>query len=550
MIETPAGTTIEAKNQSGSWLSVGPVGENSEFYNPAIPSSYLSDAEHVTLRIAGDSGTEVQAPLYPVIMTLSSSRNDDGNIKVEGTTSLATGNAESFSEGVWKSIGPVQNGMFSNPSVPSHYLLNENTIRIRVKSNFSTSDAVDSTLEFPHSRSLLIRSTTPAAEDAALRDWGIQHADYQPTGYFASANTDIEVWVSGNIDDVTLLVGTPELVDANDTTRNEVSAREFRLTRGRNIFRDTYGGVLHIRNLTGEHTSATRLIFGEATLPIPFYVQESTNHEQWIKMLNTGSVKQVEMFNGRTVIAVLRNTALLYTDIDPAEVLDSHEFVLKTEAQRSGLDGSSLIHSRSSLLLYAVQNASTSPHASHGYIAIPYQPVRDVYNDSLIGGRTANQWVTLHEYGHHFQNHTNNYGVFVEISVNNYALAVNLLTPNEYTDQFPERWPATQEWLALPRSEKDISTSPDAQAYYEQLRKGLGENYLPAWDKYIRENPTSTPDLSSFILSATISAGYDLADFFADWGILKEDETEIWDAVRALNLPKPPVNLIEIRPYV
>lgn len=545
---------IETRTPSGNWASIGYVDSTGVFEHPGVPLYYCINRAHIKIRVKDLPETENTYPIRPSITALISELSDDNcvNIRGEGTQPYARWEAQRPG-GTWVEIGTSDDqGCFSRSGLTDYYRFNSDTMRVRIDSGAATSQVIDSTLEFPHPRTLLIQSTMSAADDAKLRDWGIQHADYQPTGYFAPANTDIEVLVSGNVDDVTLFVGIPGMVDRDNPSNNAPDPRLTRLVRGRNIIRDPLGGIMHVRNLVGKHNSSTRIVIGGTAVPVPYYVQGFTSASQWLKMLNISTDKEVELFNGRTVIAVQRAVALLYTDIDPAATLDAHELVLKTEAQRSGLDGSSLMHSRSSLPLYAVQNASPYPHATHGYIAIPWQPVRSVYNDALIGAKTANSWVTLHEYGHHFQNHTNNWGPMVEVSVNNYALAVNLVTPNEYTNELPSRWPATQKWLALPRSEKDNPSypDPDPMALYEQLRKGLGEGYLPSWDRYIRENPTPSPDVSSFVLSATIAAGYNLADFFADWGILKDTDTDTWNAVHKLGLPVPPVNLTEIRPYV
>ncbi|PBK48981.1 hypothetical protein C6383_01200, partial [Pseudomonas syringae pv. actinidiae] len=40
-----------------------------------------------------------------------------------------------------------------------------------------------------------------------------------------------------------------------------------------------------------------------------------------------------------------------------------------------------------------------------------------------------------------------------------------------------------------------------------------------------------------------------LTEFFADWGLLKVTDTEVWNAVSALGFPYPSQRLSAIRPY-
>ena len=162
-----------------------------------------------------------------------------------------------------------------------------------------------------------------------------------------------------------------------------------------------------------------------------------------------------------------------------------------------------------------------------------------------------NRWVTYHEYGHHFQTPYNSYGPFGEVSVNLYSLAVGRHFTHEYTEELPRRWPGTQQWLALPRPEKTFGApESDPLAMFDQLRKGLGEDFLPAWHRYVRENPGPTSDLKFFVVSASIAAGYSLINFFADWGLVKSTDLDVWAAVIDLDLPYPPLLLVAIRPYV
>jgi hypothetical protein len=553
-VEDSEGEIIEAKREDGTWASIGSVSEG-YLFNPYIHSSYLIDPEHICLRVNGVPASEVTFQINPILTNLSTHKNNDGTISVTGSTTLLSGTVEALSGSVWKGIGSVQNGAFSNPAVPATYLYTPDTMRVRVIKDTQSiaSGELDSTLEFPQPRALHFLTMQPTTAEQTAMSWQLRKADYQPTGYFASAETDIEVWAWGNVQDLTLLVGTQGMADRDDPSKQSENMRATRLVRGLNIIHDPLGGAIHVRNLAvSGQPGVARVVLRNGANPMPYYVAGVTTATQWKSMLQLTHAPEVELVGTHIVVAALLSTALKFSDIEPDDVIHSHEEVMRLEAEVSGLDGSAPIHTRSALLIYAVEgSASANPHASTGYIALPYLEAIGKYNEALLGGLAANRWVTLHEYGHHHQTSYNSYGPFAEVTVNLYALAVALHYDNEYKDIFPDRWPATQAWLALPRSEK-IYGAPesDPQAMFEQLRKGLGEGFMPAWHRYIRENPGDVADLKYFVVSACIAAEHNLTEFFADWGLLKTTDTEVVAAVALLLLPFPSQRFIYIRPYV
>jgi hypothetical protein len=427
-------------------------------------------------------------------------------------------------------------------------------MRVRVRSGETfTSKSVDSDLGFPHSRSILIVPRKETASSNANRFcWRHHKADYQPTGYFLPPRSFVYVWACGNVENLTLLVGTQGMADGDDPLNQSETMRPIQIGYGQTISTDMFGGMIHVRSVAGEHAGPARIILGKEAIPIAYYVRGTTSIAQWRHMLRESKAPEVEWVGEHVVVAAFRSTALRRFYNDPAQVVDSHERVLDLQADIAGFDGSAPIHSRSDLLIYAVEGrGSGPPHATTGYISIPYSGGVGGYADALVGGNAGNHWVILHEYGHHFQNQVNSFGPFVEVNVNLYSLAVARFMRNEYTDKLPQRWPATQAWLARPRDEKDFSANaPDPMCIFEQLRLGLGAEFLRSWDRYVRVTAGQLPDgLKGLIISACIVAHYDLGEFFADWGVLKPKHSDIWQAIEELGLPRPPMQLTEVRPY-
>lgn len=552
MVYGANGATVEALRADGTWASIGSVAMG--ILNPDVPASYLVDPDHIRLRVAGFPGSDTTFRVRPILTRLSSHKNNDGSLSVSGSTTMQSGLVEAFSDSEWKGIGIVSGGVFSNPAVPSAYLHTADTLRVRICGHDKNicSYALDSTLEFPQLRSLLIRPMQDAAAEQAERSWLLRKADYQPTGYYAPAGQEIEVRAWGNVDNLTLLVGTQGMADRNNPSEQSENMRATPLNRVVNTIRDPLGGAIHIRKLAGPRSGAARVTFGPGAIPMPYYVNGVTTQTQWRSMLLLTNAPEVELAGTHMVIAALLSTALKFSNVDPSAIVHSHEEVMRLEAELSGLNGSATVHKRSDLLLYAVESRSSfSPYATTGIVGLPYMEHIGEYNEALLGGLAAERWVTLHEYGHHYQTSYNSYGPFREVTVNLYALAVGRHYINEYTYVFPERWLGTVNWLALPRTEK-IYGAPESDplAMFEQLRKGLGEDFLPDWHRYIREHPGEALGLKYFVLTASIAAKRNLTEFFADWGLLKLTDTDVWIAVNALGFPYPSQRLAAIRPYL
>lgn len=525
-----------------------------------LSQSHASDPVN-NLCLSGDSNfgshctelieDDAPAALYdvqPVILSLSLAITQ--SVEVRGSTSAQGGYAEAYSQGVWKPFANVDSaGQFENLNLPRSYLDGQR-IRVRIR-NAQISLTVVADNFFPHSRSLSIPHTRGAKADADYYQWRLQWADYQPTGYSLPAQTEASVWLLGDDEDVTLYIGTQGMAQKLDRSRQTANMRRFVLKRGENILpADETGGVIHIRNVG--HGSC-QLILDERFQPIPYYIKGHTSEQEWNRMFElTMSIdprSELQLVGDRVVICAYLDTYRHHRKGTAEDLVHSHEETLRIEALAAGLDGSSEQHTRSNMWIYAVESRSTFfPHATTGYIGLPHGRTNSM--DALVGGRAQHQWVTLHEYGHHFQTRTNgDNALFRENTVNIYALAVMRHYDNEYTPVFPKRWEALSAWLQRPMGTNNYQESPDTQAIFEQLRIGLGNHTLTAWDRYTREYTSAPYDLAAALLSLCQAAQRDLADFYIAWGLIKEaDATRV--AIKALNLAPAPQNLTSIRPYV
>jgi len=494
--------------------------------------------------------TDQNTPYSDTLFFTSLSLRIGKTVDVRGSTSASSGVVELLSDGTWKGIGSVaSDGTFHNDEVPPTYLVDKN-IYARVRNNGFTSRMLCATDAFVHPRCISVHTTASKAEDQNFYNWNIQWADYQPSGYWVPPETLFTVWVIGNDVKGFVCIGTQGLAEKKKRDTQTENMLEFALAKGQNIFNSgPNGGALHFRN---NGSNDFRVLLGPQTQPIPYFILGQTPHDDWHRMLEESDpMTQVELVGNRVVIAAYADTYRQYAPVNVDEIVRSHEKVLEIEAEAAGLDGSSLIHSKSNMWIYAVESTSSfSPHASTGYIALPHgTDPNNAYMYSLVGGQAHQRWVALHEYGHHFQSRMNSVSpMFNEVSVNIYAAAVARKHKNDHVDHFRQLWPAIKKWLAKPREEKEFLDAPDHYALFEQLRVEYGTRFLTDWTRTIRENPPAKNTLITLTSSLCKAARFNLANFFADWGVIKERD-ETWQALEALDLPLPPTGLIDHEPY-
>ncbi|MFH7489635.1 M60 family peptidase N-terminal accessory domain-containing protein, partial [Pseudomonas syringae group genomosp. 7] len=77
---------------------------------------------------------------------------------------------------------------------------------------------------------------------------------YQPTGYIAPPGQEIQEWAWGNVDNLTLLVGTQRMANRNNPTEQSENKPATPLTPAQNTIRDPIGGPNHNRKQTGPTT--------------------------------------------------------------------------------------------------------------------------------------------------------------------------------------------------------------------------------------------------------------------------------------------------------
>ncbi len=387
----PQGANLQAQWPDGNWASIGDFRADGTVTNPDVPANYMWDQTTLRLRISKSGLTfpaYTQVTVRPPLTGLSAVRTSDGKLQVSAQGGPQGANLQAqWPNGNWASIGDFRaDGTLTNPDVPANYMWDQTTLRLRVYHNGRAFDPVEATVDFPQPRVLAIGPSVTAADEEARLQHCLQFADYQPTGYYAPAGQEITITVYGNAPGMQALIGTQGLADRKDTSRQSPSMRVTALRPGANRITDPYGGIVHLRYTTASGDGdAVWLTLSGATQPIPYFVKGKTTTAQWSTMLAKTSAPEVEMVSDFVVITALLPTARSFKDTDPGATLAAHEEILAIQESISGLDGTSALHARPRLRLYAVETSSNvPPHATTGYIGLPHESTPGYFTKALL----------------------------------------------------------------------------------------------------------------------------------------------------------------------
>ena len=167
-----------------------------------------------------------------------------------------------------------------------------------------------------------------------------------------------------------------------------------------------------------------------------------------------------------------------------------------------------------------------------------------------------------HEMGHHRQALNWDWNEVDEVTVNIYSLACLYELDSTITWlKGSEVWDRVAAYLESPIENRNFNTDKTIRgngrlAMFRQLWMAFGDEFYIRVHKLAREdNARSEPrvkprdldgdrHMAHFMLLASEASGYDLTDFFRQWGFVLPQED--YDALRALNLPAPEFDITEL----
>ena len=386
-------------------------------------------------------------------------------------------------------------------------------------------------------------------------------SDFEPLGLYLSPDQPIEIDVrniQGN-SQPKLLVGTYSRYKYEDVPT------VYDLVAGPNTITDSQGGLLYLQFVTEETPSAEAEVTIDGGNPIPSYVLGESTHEGWLKDLNTMAYEDVQFVSNKTMVVVSKATALEYRDEDQDSMLGTLDKAWEIEDYISGIDSSSDLHKPNVHKIFITELAEKdldfSLAAEEYRILVPTKSLKNIMEPAHASSAAWGLW---HEMGHHHQALNWDWDEVDEVTVNIYSLAclyafdgtISWLKGNEI-------WDVLAEYFDSPIEERDFNRDQTIGgkgrlAMFRQLWMAFGDEFYIKTHQLAREDnakpdprvkpryeSTGDEQMAHFMLLSSEASGYDLKNFFRQWGFKLPQED--FDALDALNLPEPGIDLISLR---
>jgi hypothetical protein len=391
---------------------------------------------------------------------------------------------------------------------------------------------------------------------------GHKKFDQQPTGFFLERGKTVKVNVeilTPSLDGAmpVLTVGTlgfnvPYTGETAQRTKTDIP-----LKAGLNTISGTQhnGGLIYLSFITNagkEPQGLARITFTEDSEQVraPWYVYGVTTDAEFREMMNAYQTPDVLFHSDYAVVVATRTAATTHSiNSDKAKWMGGINTLLANEDTISGLDNNdpNPIHHRlkaGEVRYLLVQNTSVSPHANAGgYTGYPAGSVSR-YLTAFTPGTTGsnNSWMLGHELGHQHQQPAYQINKATESTVNIYSYVEERYMMStigqSYNRTSTARWTtARNTYLKLPIEERIYDMDDDALKaitgfnhdelrfmVWEQLFLLFGDDFYKTLHRVVREEKVyagGEADERRFYLiwKASLVAGYDLREFFNEWGI-------------------------------
>lgn len=393
--------------------------------------------------------------------------------------------------------------------------------------------------------------------------------DRQPTGFYIESGKSVVV----NVEILTPAIDGAMPVLTIGTLGFNVDGRvknEIPLQTGLNTITSSQhsGGLIYlsfITNAARDPKGEVRITFTDAgeQVRVPRYIYGVTTDAEFVEMMTEYPTPDVLFQSDYFIAVATRNAANQYAKLVVKQKwMDDIHTLLANEDTISGLDNNdpNPVHHRlkaGEVRFLLTQNTSTSPHAnSEGYTGYPSASIHRY----LTPFNTSNNlpWMLGHELGHQHQQSAYMINKATESTVNIYSYVEERYFEEAtfpgftYNRTSAERWATTQNtYLKLPVEERiyDIDDA-DMEAIvgfnrdelrfmvWEQLFLLFGDDFYKTLHRIVREEKVSSGGSADdrryyLILKASQVSGYDLREFFNQWGIRIYDDTALKNKLAA-----------------
>ncbi len=418
----------------------------------------------------------------------------------------------------------------------------------------------------PYPTTIELKQINGAEKERVRLAQGHKKYDKQPTGFYVEKGKAIEVNVvidtpaNGGTMPV-LTVGTLGFnVDGRSTGIHTV------LKSGVNRITNHQGGLIWL-SFIEENSPAPK---GKATITFtensqqvraPHYVYGITTDKEFMDMVAEYKTDDVLYTSDYIAVTATRRSALQYSTYSGnkgvlKEWMDAIHTLLEKEDEISGLDNNdpNPIHHRlkaGEVRFALTENTSSNPHASSaGYTGYP-NGSRSRYL-TKIGLPGNNSWMLGHELGHQHQQPAYQIDKATESTVNIYSYVVerNIVGPN-YNRTSAQRWQQAQNtYLSLPIAKRVYNMDDDDLQdivgfnrdelrfmMWEQMFIAFGDEFYQTLHRVTREEKIlggSADERRAYLIwKASQITGYDLTEFFNEWGVRIFTDKEVKSKLRA-----------------
>jgi len=386
-------------------------------------------------------------------------------------------------------------------------------------------------------------------------------SDFEPVGIYLPSGKAIEINVK-NLEGSSqpkLLVGTYSRIKWNDRPTVYI------LNEGDNTITDPHGGLIYLKYVSNNaNPSGSVEVTFKGGERVPFYKLGETTHEEWLEMLDSMTYEDVHLISNRTMLTVSKETAIQFKGFNQDETLIKLDSVSDIEDYISGIDGSSDLHMPNvhKILITETSDPGVFLAAAEHRIMVE----TDACNRFMDPNKISNDsWGIWHEMGHHRQALNWDWNEVDEVTVNIYSLAVL------YAFDGDMRWlrghtiwdVLADYYFQLPLEDRNYNTDNTITgkgrlAMFRQLWMAYGDEFYINVHKLAREEnakpdprvlpryqSTGDEQMAHFMLLASEASGYNLKNFFIQWGFILPQED--FDALDALGFPEPSIDLLSLR---
>lgn len=340
----------------------------------------------------------------------------------------------------------------------------------------------------------------------------LRYSSLEASGLYANIGDILVVEVTGQ-ELLELVIGTPE--------RN--TPQSFSLKKGKNVINAEIEGAIYIKNPNNQGSSIVEIVGATGDMPY-FDLNKTSNKEFDMQMEELVDAKDVQLISNKAIITVSYEQAKKYID-NPKELMEYYDQFLEAQDRVSGINnnGKPVNHVDRHFQHY-VEVSRDYMYAVQEYMGFN----GDAALSRLL--KTDNGWGVWHESGHQRQQSPWNWSAVTEATVNIYSMAAQKELTGSVT-ALDSYYPQMHEFLKSENKNFQIQNDNLKMVMFGQLANTFGEAFYPILHQYYREHKisyTSDSDrIQNFILSVSTITGYNMTNYFEQWGFNIADKTKI-----------------------